>query len=62
MKTLAAFIFLAILYWYSFHSNDISFLHKPIVSILLYIIAIIACALMIVNVRKERISYSENND
>ncbi len=59
-KLLSPFIFLALIYLYTFHSNDISLFHKPIVAIFLYVTAIIVCALLLVNVKKERSSNNSN--
>lgn len=53
MKKFLPFLFLVLLYLYTDHSSNIAFLHKPIVSIFLYIIAILFCALILVNVKKE---------
>lgn len=59
-KLLSPCLFLALIYFYTFHSNDISLFHKPIVSIFLYVTAIIASALMLVNIKKERMSNSSD--
>lgn len=53
MKKFLPFLFLVLLYLYTNYSSNIAFLHKPIVSIFLYIIAILFCALILVNVKKE---------
>ncbi|GAB1808574.1 hypothetical protein [Priestia megaterium] len=55
MKKLLPFLFLATLYWYNSSYNHTSFLHKPVVSVFLYVAAILICALLLVNVKKDRV-------
>ncbi|WP_176344237.1 hypothetical protein [Priestia aryabhattai] len=52
MKKLSPFLFLIVLYLYCSQYNQIAFLHKPLVSVFLYIAAVMACALLLVNVKK----------
>ncbi|ADF40275.1 hypothetical protein [Priestia megaterium] len=54
MKKLLSFLFLAALYLYDPSYNRTAFLHKPVVSAFLYGAAIFACALLLVNVKKDR--------
>ncbi|MCM3098321.1 hypothetical protein [Priestia megaterium] len=55
MKKLLPFLFLATLYWYNSSYNHTAFLHKPVVSVFLYVAAILICALLLVNVKKDRV-------
>lgn len=52
MKKLLPFLFLAALYLYDSSYNHTVFLHKPVVSAFLYVGAIFACSLLLVNVKK----------
>jgi hypothetical protein len=54
MKKLLPFLSLAVLYLYGSSYNHTAFIHKPIVSAFLYVAAILACALLCVNVKKDR--------
>lgn len=53
MKNWFPFIFLILLYLYTYHTDDLPFLHKPIISIILYVIAIIVCGFMLASLKKE---------
>ncbi|MFT7826360.1 hypothetical protein [Priestia megaterium] len=54
MKKLLPFLFSAALYLYDSSYNHTVFLHKPVVSTFLYAAAILVCALLFVNVKKDR--------
>ncbi|MFL0471731.1 hypothetical protein ACH0CI_07095 [Priestia sp. 179-F W1.4 NHS] len=54
MKKLLPFLFLAALYLYDSSYNHTVFLHKLVVSAFLYVGAIFACSLLLVNVKKDR--------
>lgn len=60
MRKLTPFAFLVLLYLYCSDFNQITFLHKSVVSSSLYVVAIIVCASFIVNIRKETTSCSNN--
>jgi hypothetical protein len=54
MKKLLPFLFLAALYLYGSLYNHTAFLHKPVVSAFLYVAAILLCALLLVNIKRDK--------
>ncbi|USL40887.1 hypothetical protein [Priestia megaterium] len=54
MKKLLPILFLAALYLYDSSYNHTAFLHKPVVSVILYVAAILACALLLINVKRDK--------
>ena len=53
MKNWFPFLFLIFLYLYTYHTDDLTFIHKPIISIILYVFAIIVCGAIFASLKKE---------
>ncbi|MCM3153936.1 hypothetical protein V8V54_20525 [Priestia megaterium] len=54
MKKLLPFLFLTALYLYDSSYNHTVFLHKPVISAFLYVAALLICALLLVNVKRDK--------